>query len=105
MEQINKVTLRGIVGNLNISEAQGVKMGRFNVCTNRVFKSRSGEVVMESTWIPVVAFENSKVKFDDIVRGSKIEVAGRIRNIAYTASDGTQHSSLDVFAESITLYD
>lgn len=103
MEQLNKVTLRGTVGHINITEAQGAKMGRLSVGTTRIYKSKSAGLAMETTWTPVVAFESEKVNFTGLAKGSKVEITGRLKNTSYTAADGTEKSTLDVIAETLII--
>ena len=49
MEQLNSVTLRGIIGNARIQTIGDTEMARFSVATDHAFKNRSGEAVIETT--------------------------------------------------------
>ena len=52
MEQLNSVTLRGIIGNARIQNIGDTQMARFSVATDHIFKNRSGEAVCETTCYP-----------------------------------------------------
>ena len=49
MEQLNRIELRGIVGNARIQNIGDTEMARFSVATDHAFKNRSGEAVIETT--------------------------------------------------------
>ena len=46
MEQLNRIELRGIVGNARIQNIGDTEMARFSVATDHAFKNRSGEAVI-----------------------------------------------------------
>ena len=48
MEQLNSVTLRGIIGNARIQTIGDTEMARFSVATDHAYKNRSGEAVIET---------------------------------------------------------
>ena len=68
MEQLNSVTLRGIIGNARIQNIGDTEMARFSVATDHAFKNRSGEAVIEAG----------------------VEVKGRLRNNRFTDSNGVR---------------
>ena len=47
MEQLNSVTLSGIIGNARIQNIGDTEMARFSVATDHAFKNRSGEAAQE----------------------------------------------------------
>jgi len=103
MEQLNKVEIRGYVG--NVTRYEGDKpMYRITVATSHAFKDRNGAAVIETTWHNVVAWEGRACSnLSKIDKGSKIQVSGRLRNQKYTGSDGIDRYSSDIYASRINL--
>ena len=105
MEQLNKVELRGIVGNARVQSIGETQMIRFSVATDYIHKNNGGDVIVETTWHQVVAFKNDKMPdFDKITRGTGVEVTGRLRNNRFTNSDGVEITSTEILASKIELY-
>ena len=104
MEQLNKVELRGIVGNARVQNIGDTSMIRFSVATDHAFKGRDGSLVVETTWHQVVAFKNDKMPdLSTIVRGTGVEVKGRLRNNRFTDSDGNERTVTEILASQISL--
>lgn len=81
MEQINSVILSGIIGNVRVHDIQNSKVANFTVATNYVYKSRSGEVVIETTWSNVTAWGGGMgIDQGQLIKGMAVEVVGRLRN-------------------------
>ena len=73
MEQLNSVTLRGIIGNARIQTIGDTEMARFSVATDHAFKNRSGEAVIETTWHQVTAFKSDRMPdFSTLVKGAGV---------------------------------
>lgn len=104
MEQLNSVTLRGIIGNVRVQDIQNSKVANFTVATNYVYKSRSGEVVIETTWSNVTAWSGGKgIDLGQLSKGMAVEVEGRLRNQRYTGSDGVERSVTEILAREVRL--
>ena len=104
MEQLNSVTLRGIIGNARIQNIGDTQMARFSVATNQAFKNRSGEAVIETTWHQVTAFKSDKMPdFTALVNGAGVEVRGRLRNNRYTDSNGVERIITEIVASQVIL--
>ena len=50
MEQINKIELRGNVGNVKLQTVGNNENIRFSVATNYAYKDKEGRPVIETTW-------------------------------------------------------
>ena len=99
MEQLNSVTLRGIIGNARIQNIGDTQMARFSVATDHIFKNRSGEVVCETTWHQCTAFKSEKMPdFSSLVKGAGVEVKGRLRNNLFTDSNGVERTITEILA-------
>ncbi|NLW36855.1 MAG: single-stranded DNA-binding protein [Syntrophorhabdus aromaticivorans] len=104
MEQLNSVTLRGIIGNARIQNIGDTEMARFSVATDHIFKNRSGEVVCETTWHQCTAFKSEKMPdFSSLVKGAGVEVKGRLRNNRFTDSNGVERTVTEILASQVSV--
>lgn len=102
MEQLNKVELRGVIGNVRIQNIGDTQMARFSVATNYAYKNNSGEAVIETTWHQVTAFRNDKMPdFSSLTKGANVDVKGRIHNSRYTDSNGEERTSTEIVASEV----
>ncbi len=106
MEQINRIELRGTVGFVRKQTINNRKVARLSVATNYVYKDRSGEPVIETTWHNVSAWEGRTTQdIDKVEKGSKVQVTGRLRGQRYTDSEGVERYSFEVAANSLQVLD
>lgn len=104
MEQLNSVSLRGIIGSVRVQDIQGHKMAHFTVATNYMFKTSQGDAVIETTWSNCVAWDNGKsIDFDSLKKGMSVEVEGRLRNQRYTAADGTERNITEIIVRDVKI--
>lgn len=102
MEQLNRVELRGIVGNVRVHNIGDTQMIRFSMATDYAFKNRSGEAVVETTWHMVTAFQNDRMPdFETIERGNGIYVSGRLRTNRFTDASGVERTVTEILAQEI----
>ena len=103
MEQLNRIEIRGNVGNVNILKVGNGRVAHFSVATNFAYKGRNGEPVIETTWHYVTAWEGNKgiPSLDIIEKGFPIYVTGRLKMQKYTGQDGIDKTSYEVIAYSI----
>ena len=103
MEQLNKIEIRGNVGNVNILKVGDTRVAHFSVATNFAYKDRNGEPVIETTWHNVTAWEGNKgiPSLDIIEKGFPIYVSGRLRIQRYIGGDGAERTSYDLIANVI----
>lgn len=105
MEQLNKIEIRGYVGNITRYEGERA-MARMTVATSHAFKDRTGAAVIETTWHNVIAWEGKGVQdLEKLEKGSKVYVCGRLRNQKYTGADGVDRMSYDITASKLNLID
>lgn len=102
MEQLNKVELRGVVGNVHIYDQQKgtAPFARFSLVTKHVyFQQSSGEDVVESTWHNIMVTQGKA--FEDLTqiqKGDSFHVLGRIRNSRFVGQDGQERYTTDIVA-------
>jgi len=106
MEQLNRIEIRGIVGSVRFQTFQDRNVCHFSVATSYVYKNRSGEPVIETTWHNVNAWENRNFPdLSQIAKGVKINVIGRLKSQKYTDSEGVERFSYEVQASQINILD
>ena len=98
MEYLNKIELKGRVGQVNIINVANTRGAHFSLLTQRIYKNNGGEAVIEDTWHDVTAWENEGVMIDAIERGASLHVTGRIRFRRYAGPDGIERSTHDIDA-------
>ena len=106
MEQLNKVELRGVVGNVRIQTFDQSRMARIGLATNYAYKDREGAAVIDTSWHNVVAWEGRTIQgLEKITKGTKLHVFGRIRYQNYTGVDGVDRTGTDIIANRIQIID
>ena len=104
MEQMNRIELRGNVGNIRIASVGDSKVANFSLATNYVYKTRDGQAVVETTWFNVVAWDGKYMpELELITKGAPVTVIGRVRSVHFTGQDGIERNSFEVIASKITL--
>lgn len=104
IEHINKIELQGHVGTVRTNEFNGNKVANFTMVTDFIYKSREGNIVSESTWHNIVAWESSQITdLDKIVKGMPVNVTGRLRVSRYTSADGVEKQYYEIMANKIRL--
>lgn len=104
MEQLNKIEIQGINGNVRIQDVADTKVANFSVATNYAYKSKDGGIIIETTWHNVVAWEGKEIQnLDQLEKGSFVHICGRLRNRKYIASDGSGRTVCDIVAKSMEL--
>ncbi len=106
MEQLNKIELKGNVGNVRISDVGENKVARFSLATNFIYKGREGDAVIETTWHNIVAWSGRNMPdLTKIEKGASLYVSGRVRTSKFTGSDGTEKQIYEVVANKIAFED
>lgn len=104
MEQLNKIEIRGIVGSVYVKDFVNAKVANISVATNYGYTSRDGSAVIETTWHYVTAWEGKDIQnLDQLKKGSRIHVIGRLRNRKYVAADGTERIAYEIVASKVEM--
>lgn len=102
MEQLNRIEIRGHVGNVNVVAVGESRVAHFSVVTNFAYKSRNNEPVIETTWHNVTAWEGKNIPDLGIIRkGQPIYVSGRFRIQRVSGNDGVERSYNEVIAATV----
>lgn len=106
MEQMNKIELKGVVGNVRLQNFPDSTMARLTLATNYAYKDKDGTAVIETAWHNVVAREGRTIHdLSKIERGAKLHVSGRMRYQKYVGSDGVERVSAEVVANKLEAID
>ncbi len=106
MEQLNKIELKGNVGNVKVSETATGKMARFTLATNYLYRNRDGDAGVETTWHTIVAWEGRNIKsLEKIEKGTYMYVMGRLRSSRFTGADGIEKQIYEVVANKLAILD
>lgn len=108
MEQLNKIILRGIVGNASFRSFDDKGQNRFSVATSYAFKSRDGQPNIDTLWLPVIAWEGRNISLQDLQKvdkGACVYVEGRLRLNKFVNTEGVEKQSYEVIANYLRLED
>lgn len=106
MEQLNRIEIRGNVGSVKLQPVGEKLAARFTVATNYAYKDKDGVAVIETTWHNVSAWQSrSEADLQQLDKGSKVYVSGRLRSQKYIGADGQEHSSYEIVAQSVVAID
>lgn len=106
MEHLNRIEIRGAVGNVRTSVYNDKMMARFSVATNYAYKDAEGNAVIDTTWHNVVAFEGRDIlHLDTLKKGSKVYVVGRLKIQKYTGGDDIEKTYVEIMASSLQILD
>lgn len=104
MENLNRVELRGVVGSVRCQQTAEKKVYRFTLATSRAYKDKGGNAVIETTWHQIVAWESEYLTdLEQIGKGTKLYVCGRIRTREYTNSEEVEKTVVEVVANRIVV--
>lgn len=104
MENLNRVELRGVVGNVRVQNAADRKVYHVALATSRAYKDRNGNAIIETTWHQIVLWDNF-ADLSKIEKGTKLYVCGRIRNQKYTNSADEPRQVFEVVANKMQIID
>ena len=101
-EVVNKVVLRGRIGSVRELNTQLCKTKRFALSTQEVYKNLRGEVVAETQWHNVAAFDKEiEEGFEYIQTGIMIELEGRLKYVRYINADGIEKTLTEIKATKV----
>lgn len=101
LEQLNRVELIGVVGRTSSQTYGENTLVRFSVATNYAYKDREGNVIIDTTWHNVCAWENDNPTAAGLYRGDKVHVLGRIRMQKYITENGKTSSAPEIIATKV----
>ena len=100
---INKVELRGRIGTVRVQSIEDKLVANFSLCTEKHYKDRSGNNVIECTWHHVVVWEGEGINLGGLSRGVLVHLTGEIRNSQYTDTRGDSKILTEIVAKCIKI--
>ncbi len=94
-EDINRVELRGRIGSIRVNESEGTAL--LALATNRVYKNRDGQAVIETMWHNV-RVNGEMTDLSALKKCGIAHVRGFLHLHRYTGTDGALRDSLEVWA-------
>ncbi len=106
MEQLNRIELRGNVGNVKLMNVGESEVARFSIATNYAYKGKDGKPVIETTWHNVTAWPGKGIPdLKTLYKGSLVHVTGRMRSVKFEGTDGTDKTIYEVLANRMEILD
>jgi len=100
---LNKIMLIGNLGrDVETRFTTGnVSISSFSMATTHSYKGKDGNWVNETTWHNVTVFNLSDFMKEQLKKGKKVYVEGRLSKRDYTDKEGIKRYSTDVISERI----
>ena len=101
---LNKIMLIGNLGRdveTRFTTANNVSISSFSIATTHSYKGKDGNWVNETTWHNVTVFNLSDFMKENLKKGRKVYVEGRLTKREYTDKEGNKRFSTDVISERI----
>jgi single-strand DNA-binding protein len=100
---LNKIMLIGRLGKDAETRftTNNVSVTNFTMATDYRYKGKNGDWVSETTWHNVVSFNLSDYYKENLKKGRKFYIEGRLSKRDYTDKDGVKRYSTDVITEKI----
>ena len=100
---LNKIMLIGNLGrDVETRFTTGnVSISNFSMATTNSYKGKDGNWVNETTWHNITVFNLSDFMKENLKKGRKVYVEGRLTKRDYTDKEGIKRYSTDVVSERI----
>ncbi len=100
---LNKIMLIGNLGRDAETRftTSNVSVTSFTMATTNSYKGKDGNWINETTWHNIVAFNLSDYYKENLKKGKKFYIEGRLTKRDYTDKEGIKRYSTDVVVEKI----
>ena len=100
---LNKIMLIGNLGRDAETRftTNNLSVTNFSIATTRSYKDKDGNWQNETTWHNITGFNLSDYYKDNLKKGKKFYIEGRISKRDYNDKDGNKRTSTDVIAEKL----
>jgi single-strand DNA-binding protein len=100
---LNKIMLIGNLGRDSETRftTNNISVTSFTLATTYGYKGKDGNWVNETTWHNIVSFNLSDYFKENLKKGKKFYIEGRLTKRDYTDKDGIKRYTTDVVAEKI----
>ena len=103
METLNKVELKGIVGNSTEIVIEDERIIRFSVATSYAYKNKKGEPTIETTWHGCTAWCSKCPDAVNIKKGAKVHLTGRLQVRKHINTNGTESTQTEIIVNSLEI--
>lgn len=106
MEFLNKVEIRGVVGNVSVTDVLGRKLARLAVAvaTQHAYKDAEGTPVIDVEWHNVRAWDGENIApLEDLQKGDAVLIEGRLRYARVTNAEGVTYSAAEIIANKLLI--
>ena len=104
MEFLNRIGLRGVVGNARKQKVADRTVVSFSLATDYAFSDAQSNHIIETTWHRCVAWSSeSNPDLESIAKGSRVYVVGRLRSQRFTDAAGNERTIYEVVASTVQL--
>ena len=103
MEQLNRIELRGIVGNARTQNVGEQSVTRFSVATDYLYKAKDGTPVVETTWHNCTAWSSTAPDADKLERGKGVHLMGRLHLQRFVDANGIDRTITEVLVQSLKI--
>lgn len=101
---LNRITLIGNLGRdaeTRFLADNNLAITNFSLATTHSYKGKTGDWVNETTWHRITAFNLSDFMKENLKKGKKFYVEGRLTNREYTDKDGVKRYATDIISEKL----
>jgi single-strand DNA-binding protein len=101
---LNRITLIGNLGRdaeTRFVADSNLAITNFSLATTHSYKGKTGDWVNETTWHRITAFNLSDFMKENLKKGKKIYVEGRLTNREYIDKEGIKRYSTDIISEKL----
>lgn len=100
---LNKIMLIGRLGRDAETRftTNNVSVTNYSLATDYRYKGKDGDWVNETTWHNIVSFNLSDYFKENLKKGKKFYVEGRLSKRDYTDKDGNKRTSTEVISEKL----
>ena len=105
-KQKNYVELTGVVGVSKVIKVGEETVARMSLATNYAYRDREGCAVICTAWHTLVCWEGEKIRnLEDISKGDKLHVCGRLNYQKYCGIDGGERTCTEIQVTSLEKLD
>lgn len=99
---MNKVFITGnITKDANITKTNNIEIAKYTLAVQRTIKNKEGNY--DTDFLNCVSFNPSDYVKDNLIKGTKLLVEGRIQTGKYTDEKGLNHNVTDIIVERIEI--
>lgn len=106
LQSINCIDLQGNVGSVRFETIANKIVARFNLATNYVYRTESGDYI-ETTWHNCVCTSGNvpEEEVRKLEKGKSVHLQGRVRVIKHINADGVECTYYEVFVGDLEVLD